>query len=104
MTSPADASQRDAGFARITKAALGAVALIMLVEFVLPGFLLAGLSKAYMSGYRPSPAAARVENAILAPAAWLMLHSAPIRGFYMWEYRLAGGRIMGVGTTGQGRP
>jgi hypothetical protein len=110
MASPAETdapahAQRDTDSAWGAKFALGVVGFVMLVEFALPGFLAAGFSrtgKGFVSVNRngwgsfnvdgdPLPPRLRVEQALLAPADWLMNYSRPIHRFYMWQYRLAGG-------------
>lgn len=109
MTSPPEAgtphpAQRDSDSAWGAKLALGVVGLIMIAEFVLPGFLAAGLSRSgpyffsingdgWDEAYwlsRPPPRL-RAELVILAPSDWLMKHSERLRRFYMWQYRRAGG-------------
>ncbi|HWB59890.1 MAG TPA: hypothetical protein VG733_10365 [Chthoniobacteraceae bacterium] len=104
MASPADAgppapapryassAQRGADSAW-AKAALGAVVFVLVVEFLLPGFVVAEVSKAGFAGRRVPgrgvvvPPAWRVMTIMLAPAIWLWGHT-PIGEFYEWEYRL----------------
>lgn len=90
-----------------TGVALGMIGFIVVVEFVLPGFLAAGFSR--VGGYvivvndsawdggddGPLPIASsydeRAVQGILAPSAWLMKRSEAAHRFYLWQYRAAGG-------------
>jgi hypothetical protein len=109
MTSPADAdaplpAQRGADSGWGMKIALGVVGFILIVLFVLPGFMAAGFSRTghsihlvnsvvwgYTSYGNTEPITLRVELWILTPAKFLMWYSVPVRRFYRWQYRLAGG-------------
>ncbi|HWB58631.1 MAG TPA: hypothetical protein VG733_04030 [Chthoniobacteraceae bacterium] len=84
--------------------AVGAVVcMVLAVLLVLPGFMAAWFSKRNgvvllnnviwmgLWGTDKEPMALQVEMGILTPSEYLMLHSKPMRQFYRWEYRLAGG-------------
>ena len=109
MTSPTDSdapapAQRDADSGWGMKIVLGVVGFILVVLLVLPGFLAAGFSRwtpAFFSvngdvdwdtliGFS-QPVSDRWELYILAPSGWLMKRSQPVRRFYNWQYRIAGG-------------
>jgi hypothetical protein len=78
------------------------VILILLALAVFPGFVAGTISR---TGHFPlvvngsdwngeetiEPSLLTAEQTMLAPSDWLMNHSAVIRRFYMWQYRLAGG-------------
>jgi hypothetical protein len=92
MTTPDEAdapapAQREAESAWGMKFALGAVGILIVVEFVLPGFVAAGVSRVVA----PDSATANRTLVMLTPAVWLAEHSKPIGDFYYWEYELAGG-------------
>jgi hypothetical protein len=109
MTSPADAdspapAQRGADFGWGTKIAAGMAGLILIVEFVLPGFLAAGFSRTGHGIFLANgvlwgstcstitePPVLRLERWALTPPDVLMLYLKPVRRFYRWQYRLAGG-------------
>ncbi len=88
MTSPAEAdvpapARRDTDSAW-AKVILGVVMFLLLVEFVLPGFVAAGFSRMELKE-------SRVMKVSLAPAIWMSDHSPKIEEFYDWEYKVAGG-------------
>ena len=113
MTFPADAgasppAHRDGDSGLGMKTALGVAVFILVVEFVLPGFLAAGFSRAgstivlehsywWDSYTSPAPAHVLAELIILVPPTWLMQHSQCIRRFYLWQYRRAGGFELDTG-------
>ncbi|HWB59895.1 MAG TPA: hypothetical protein VG733_10390 [Chthoniobacteraceae bacterium] len=76
------------------KVALGALILLLVVEFVLPGFVTAVFSNAgpaFQITFVPGrglvkPAGLRAVDVMLAPAIWLADHSQAIEKFYEWEY------------------
>ncbi|HWB58629.1 MAG TPA: hypothetical protein VG733_04020 [Chthoniobacteraceae bacterium] len=102
----APASAQRAAGAAWGKVVLAAVVLVLAVLLVLPGFMAAWFSRghavvllnnvAWMGkwGMGNEPMALRVEMGILTPSDYLMMHSKPIRHFYRWEFRLAGGEEM----------
>jgi hypothetical protein len=86
-------------------ALLAVTGLILVVEFVLPGFVAAGFSRSgtgfigingdswtsWSNFPAWPPPAIRIELVILTVPDWLMNHSQIIRWFYMWQFRVAGG-------------
>jgi hypothetical protein len=118
MTSPADAeapapAQRDADSGWGMKIAPGVVGFIVVVEFVLPGFAAAWFSRSSSGGTGvvslndfefncfdaaglPAPPAHRAELTLLFPSICIMNQSQTMRRFYMWQYRIAGGRNIGI--------
>jgi hypothetical protein len=95
----------------VRAASLAAVIVILAALLVFPGFVAAGFSRTgsarivsmnhitWMGFPAVSPPpVARAEMDILAPANWLMYRSEPIRRFYMWQYRLAGGKDVSIFT------
>ncbi|HWB58628.1 MAG TPA: hypothetical protein VG733_04015 [Chthoniobacteraceae bacterium] len=81
------------------KVALGALILMLLVEFVLPGFVAAEFSRAgpafqvsFVQGQLVRPPGNRAVQIMLAPARWLESRSMAVRSIYVWEYGVAGGK------------
>ncbi|HWB59894.1 MAG TPA: hypothetical protein VG733_10385 [Chthoniobacteraceae bacterium] len=72
------------------KFVLGAAALLLVVEFALPGFLAAGCRRAFDRGYMPL-AVVHVVEVMLVPAYWLASQSGTISNFYDWEFNVAKG-------------
>ncbi|HWB58632.1 MAG TPA: hypothetical protein VG733_04035 [Chthoniobacteraceae bacterium] len=105
----------------VSWAGIAVVAIILLALLVLPGFMAAWFSRTggftlvfvNDSGWShlydaPSPGSTfaitvaqptrplrvRAEKAALAPSAWVMKHSRALSRFYIWQFRLAGGRTL----------
>ncbi len=64
------------------------VVFLLLVEFVLPGFVAAGFSRAI----RNEATLNRVLESIFAPADWLSRRYRTLGDFYEWEFDVAGGQ------------
>ncbi|HWB58633.1 MAG TPA: hypothetical protein VG733_04040 [Chthoniobacteraceae bacterium] len=100
-----NAEDRTSKPVRAASFAVVAVAVVvLLVMFVLPGFLAAGLSRCrlvlsgnYYEWVFQRPTAAAPVLVVLVPASWLMKHSERARLFYMWEYRIGGGENWEIG-------
>jgi hypothetical protein len=97
--------------ARTLQVAVAAIIFLALIVF--PGFPAAWFSRSSSGGTGvlslnnfefscfdaaglPVPVAHRAELAVLLPSICIMRQSPTMRRFYMWQYRLAGGRNIGI--------
>jgi hypothetical protein len=104
------ATGRDGKHGHGAAIAAGIVALLFAVALlIVPGFMAAGFSRSdpdFVCGFwdvkywdeielfqwRDENFRTRMEYALITPSGWVMRHSRALRSFYIWQFRVAGGR------------